>query len=62
MESMVLTASKAELLKGNANLIELLPGSDDSTLCEGSSQQHLPLTKKRLKHLLEKKTIYWRIL
>ena len=44
MESMVLTASEAELLKGNANLIELLPGSDDSTLCEGSSQQHLPLT------------------
>ena len=38
---MVLTASEAELLKGNANLIELLPGSDDSTLCEGSSQQHL---------------------
>ena len=31
MESMVLTASEAELLKGNANLIELLPGSDDST-------------------------------
>jgi len=25
MESMVLTASEAELLKGNANLIELLP-------------------------------------
>ena len=50
MESMVLTASEAELLKGNANLIELLPGSDDSTLCEGSSQHHLPLTYKRLKH------------
>ena len=31
MESMVLTAAEAELLKGNANLIELLPGSDDST-------------------------------
>jgi hypothetical protein len=44
MESMVLTASEAELLKGNSNLIELLPGSDESTLCEGSSQQHLPLT------------------
>ena len=43
---MVLTASEAELLKGNANLIELLPVSDDSTLCEGSSQQHLPLTYK----------------
>ena len=28
---MVLTASEAELLKGNANLIELLPRSDDST-------------------------------
>ena len=52
MESMVLTASEAELLKGNANLIELLPGSDDSTVCEGSNQQHLPLTYKRLKHLL----------
>ena len=35
MESMVLTASEAELLKGNANLIELLPGSDDNTHCEG---------------------------
>ena len=43
---MVLTGSEAELLKSNANLIELLPGSDDSTLCEGSSQQHLPLTYK----------------
>ena len=38
LESMVLTASEAELLKVNANLIEILPGSDDSTLCEGSSQ------------------------
>jgi hypothetical protein len=46
MESMVVTASEAELLKGNANLIELLSGSDDSALCEGSSQQHLPLTCK----------------
>jgi hypothetical protein len=52
MESMVLTASEAELLKGNANLTELLPGSDDSTLCEGSSQQYLPLTYKRLKHFV----------
>jgi hypothetical protein len=32
-ESMVLTALEAELLKDNANLIELLPGSDNSTLC-----------------------------
>jgi len=46
MECMVYTESEAEQLKGNANLIELLPGSDDSTLCEGSSQQHLPLTYK----------------
>jgi hypothetical protein len=52
MESMVLTASKAELFKGNANQIELLPRSDDSTLCEGSSQQHLPLIYKRLKHFV----------
>ena len=29
---MVLTASEAELLKGNANVIELLPGSDDYKL------------------------------
>ena len=58
MESMVLTASEAELLKGNANLIELLPGSDDSTLCEGSSQQHLPLTYKRLKHFVYVTSIY----
>ena len=48
----VLTASEAELFKGNANLIELLLGSDDSTLCEGSSQQHLQLTYKRLKHFV----------
>ena len=58
MESMVLTAAEAELLKGNANLIELLPGSDDSTLCEGSSQQHLPLTYKRLKHFVHVTSIY----
>ena len=31
--SMVLTALEAELLKDNVNLIELLPGSDNSTLC-----------------------------
>ena len=55
---MVLTASEAELLKGNANLIELLPGSDDSTLCEGSSQHHLPLTYKRLKHFVHVTSIY----
>jgi hypothetical protein len=55
---MVLTASEAELLKGNANLIELLPGSDDSTLCEGSSQQYLPLTYKRLKHFVHVTSIY----
>ena len=55
---MVLTASEAELLKGNANLIELLPGSDDSTLCEGSSQQHLPLIYKRLKHFVHVTSIY----
>jgi hypothetical protein len=58
MESIVLTASEAELLKGNANLIELLPGSDDSTLCEGSSQQYLPLTHKRLKHFVHGPSIY----
>ena len=55
---MVLTASEAELLKGNANLIELLPGSDDSTLFEGSSQHHLPLTYKRLKHFVHVTSIY----
>ncbi len=55
---MVLTAAEAELLKGNANLIELLPGSDDSTLCEGSSQQHLPLTYKRLKYFVHVTSIY----
>ena len=58
MESMVLTALEAELLKGNANLIELLPGSDDITLCEGSSRQHLPLTHKRLKHFVHVTSIY----
>ena len=57
-ESMILTASEAELLKGNANLIELLPGSDDSTLCEGSSQQHLSLTYKRLKHFVHATSMY----
>ncbi len=51
-------ASEAELLKGNANLIELLPGSNDSTLCEGSSQHHLPLTYKRLKHFVHVTSIY----
>ena len=55
---MVFTASEAELLKGHANLIELLPGSDDSTLCEGSSQHHLPLTDKRLKHFVHVTSIY----
>ena len=55
---MVLTASEGELLKENANLIELLPGSDDSTLCEGSSQQDLPLTHKRLKHFVHVISIY----
>ena len=55
---MVFTASEAELLKGHANLIELLPGSDDSTLCEGSSQHHLPLTYKRLKHFVHVTSIY----
>ena len=54
---MVITASEAELLKGNANLIELLPESDDSTLCEGSSQQHLPLTR-RLKYFVHVTSIY----
>ena len=58
MESMVLTASEAELLKGNAKLIELLPGSDDSTLCEGSNKQLLQLTYKRLKHFVHVTSIY----
>ena len=60
MESMILTASEAELLKGNcdANLIELLPGSDDSALSEGSSQQHLPFTYKRFKHFVHVTSIY----
>ena len=42
-----------ELLKDYSNLIELLPGSGDIALCEESSQQHLPLTHKRLKQFVQ---------
>jgi len=42
-----------ELLKGYVNLIELLPGSDNIALTEQSSQQHLPLTHKRLKQFVQ---------
>ena len=44
--------------KGCTNLIELLPRSDDSALCDESSPQHLPLTLKRLNQFVHMTSIY----